>query len=230
MSAESRSFPQRIYQPEPGATQIVLIRHGQSQPFTPERPFALVDGRGDPPLTELGHHQARSLAERLGGEAISAIYVSNLTRTGQTAAPLAERLRLSAVVEPDLAEVRLGEAEGGRLRQLVAEGDPLVARMRSVGDWGVIPGAETNAEVQLRTVGALGRIVARHPDELVAVVCHGGVIGSILSQVAGTSPFVFNGSRHTALSHLVSGPGGWVIRSFNDAGHVGPLTADHQLP
>ncbi|MFV0256908.1 MAG: histidine phosphatase family protein [Acidimicrobiales bacterium] len=230
MSAETTSFPQRIYQPEPGSTQIVLIRHGQSQPFNPEQPFPLVDGRGDPPLTDLGHDQARRLADRLHGEAFSAIYVSNLTRTGQTAAPLAGRLGLTAVVEPDLAEVRLGEAEGGRLRQLIAEGDPLAVRMRAVGDWGVIPGAETNAEVRRRTVGALDRIVTHHPDELVAVVCHGGVIGSILSRAAGSSPFLFNGSRHTALSHLVIGPGGWVIRSFNDAGHVGPLTEDHQLP
>ncbi|MDH3680575.1 MAG: histidine phosphatase family protein [Acidimicrobiia bacterium] len=230
MTERTPSFPQTLYQPEEGATQILLVRHGQSLPFVPGRPFELVDGHGDPHLSELGHYQAKLVGERLADEPIAAIYASSLTRTQQTAAPLAAELELPTVVEADLREVYLGEGEGGLLRQMSAEDHPAVLAMRAKREWSEIPGAETNAAFAARTVGALHRIASAHPGQLVAAFCHGGVIGAVLGFAAGVNPFTFNGSRHTAISHVVLNPSGWVIRSFNDGAHAGRLTADHQLP
>lgn len=68
-----KTYPQTFFQPEPGACQIVLVRHGQSQPFDPSSPFPLVDGQGDPPLSPLGRYQAECVAERLAVEPVSAI-------------------------------------------------------------------------------------------------------------------------------------------------------------
>src|SRR5690606_32785120 len=100
------SVPEELRQirfaPPPGSTQVVLVRHGESAPHVPGRPFALRDGHGDPPLSELGRWQAEQVGERLKDEAITAIYVSTLVRTHQTAAPLAAHLGLEPVVEPDL--------------------------------------------------------------------------------------------------------------------------------
>jgi probable phosphoglycerate mutase len=230
MAEATASFSQTLYQPEEGACQILLIRHGQSAPFTPGRPFELVSGHGDPHLTELGHYQAHLVGERLRAEPIKAIYASTLTRTSQTAAPLAAALDLETGIEHDLREVFLGQFEGGLLRQRSAEDHPAVVAMRASREWGEIPGAETNTELTRRTVGAVEQIASSHPDEMVAVFCHGGVIGAVLGHIAGVNPFTFNGSRHTAISHLVANPGGWVIRSFNDGAHAGQLTFDHQLP
>jgi probable phosphoglycerate mutase len=230
MSEPTTSYAQTLYQPEPGACQILLIRHGQSEPFVPGRPFPLIGGHGDPHLTNLGHYQAELVADRLGSEPIRAIYASNLTRTSQTAAPLARILRLETRIESDLREIYLGEFEGGLLRQRSAENHPAVTAMRAKGEWGELPGAETNAQFTRRTVAAVERIAASHADQLVAVFCHGGVIGSLLGHAAGVNPFTFNGSRHTAISHVVLNPSGWVIRAFNDGAHAGRLTTDHQLP
>lgn len=225
------SFPQLLFQAEPGACQILLIRHGQSAPFVPGQPFPLVDGHGDPPLTDLGHHQAELLAGRLVHEPISAIYVSTLTRTHQTAAPLAARLGLEPTVERDLREVHLGIGEGGLFRQMASENHPAVVAMRANREWGEIPGAESNREVQARTVGAIERIAAAHTDQMVAVVCHGGVIGAVVAHAVGAPPFAFHGARHTSISHLVVNPAGhderFILRSFNDGAHAGTLTADH---
>ena len=66
------------FAPPPGSTQVVLVRHGESAPHVPGRPFALRDGHGDPPLSELGRWQAEQVGERLKDEAITAIYVSTL--------------------------------------------------------------------------------------------------------------------------------------------------------
>jgi probable phosphoglycerate mutase len=234
--ALATTYAQQFYQPPGGATQVLLIRHGQSAPYDPSRPFDLVDGHGDPHLSQLGHHQARLVGQRLAGEPISAIYVSSLTRTHQTAAPLAERLGITPNVEPGLREVILGEGQGGRIRNMVATGHPLAAEMRATAEWGVIPGAETNRELTERTVGAVRRMVAAHPgDGLVAAFCHGGVIAAIVGYAMGVGALAFAGARHTSISHLVVEPPGhdpaqWTLRLFNDGSHAGTLTADVQLP
>ncbi len=228
MTEETPSYPQTLYQPEPGASQVVLVRHGQSAPYIPGQRFDLVDGHGDPHLTDLGHHQARLVGRRLAVEPITAVYASTLTRTQQTAAPLAEHLGLTPGIDADLREVFLGEGEGGHLRQMVAEEHPAAQAYRAKQEWGEIPGAETNAELMARTMGAVERIADTHVEEMAAVFCHGGVIGAVVGAIVGVNPFTFNGSRHTAIAHLVRNPGaGWVVRSFNDGAHAGLLTVDH---
>src|SRR5690606_7915241 len=87
--------------------------------------------------------QAERVGERLAEETIHAIYVTTLQRTAQTAAPLAKRLGITPVVEPDLREVFLGEWEGGVLRQKAAVLDPLYVKVQEQEDWGLIPGAES---------------------------------------------------------------------------------------
>lgn len=225
-----KTYPQTFFQPEPGSCQIILVRHGQSAAFDPTSPFPLVAGQGDPPLSPLGRHQADLVAERLAAEPISAIYVTSLQRTHQTAEPLAGRLGLEPQVEADLREIHLGQGEGGRFRQMVAEEHPAAVAMRADREWGRIPGAESNATFTRRTADAIHRIADRHPDELVVAVCHGGTIGALVAHAAGVNPFTFNGSRNGALSHLVVTQEAWVIRAFNDAAHVGLLTADTEPP
>lgn len=234
-SAEAQSFPQNFYQPESDATQILFVRHGQSAPFIPGQPFPLVDGHGDPPLSQRGLHQAELLADRLAGEGIDAIYVSTLTRTHQTAAPLAERLGLEPIVEPDFREVYLGEAEGGLLRQRLVEGDPVAVKVAETGEWGLLAGAERSEDLAARCVGAARRVAENHRGQLVLVVCHGGVIAALLGYCARCNPTVFRGARHTSINHVVieppgDDPAGWTLRSYNDGAHAGTLTGDFDPP
>ncbi len=147
-----KTYPQTEFSPPPGSTRLVLIRHGQSVPLVGNETFALVGGHGDPHLSPRGVMQAERVAERLLGEHISAIYASSLTRTQQTAAPLATRCELEVRIEPDLREVLLGVGEGGRFRIMVEEEHPAVAAVRASKDWGEIPGAETNLELTDRVV------------------------------------------------------------------------------
>lgn len=212
---------------------MLLIRHGQSQAFNPASPFALVDGHGDPPLSALGEHQAKLVGQRLADEPVAAIYVSSLTRTHQTAAPLADRLGIAPLVEPDLREVFLGVGEGGRFREMAANDHPAAIALRTKAEWGEVPGAETNQQLTDRTVGAVRRIAATHPDQLVAAFCHGGVIAAVLGYTMGVNAMAFNGARHTSISHLVveppaNDPAHWTLRLFNDGGHSGSLTGDHR--
>ncbi len=225
-----KSHPQGFFEPAPGACQILLVRHGQSAPFVEGQPFELVDGQGNPPLSPKGEWQANQVGERLADEPIDAIYATSLQRTSQTAAPLAKRLGLDITIEPDLREVHLGEGEGGLFRQMASEGHPAALAMRQKQEWSEIPGAESNKQLAERCVRALTGIAERHPDQLVAVFCHGGVVSALLGHAIGRQDFTFGGCRNGSISHLVIGETGWIIRTFNDGGHVGPLTADPEPP
>ncbi len=230
----SSTYPQTFFQAPDGACQILLVRHGQSAPYDPQQPFPLVDGHGDPPLSPLGQLQASLVARRLVDEPISAVYQTTLVRTHQTAAPLAEQLGLTPTVEPDLREVFLGVAEGGRLREMIATGHPDVMAMRKTKEWGALPGAETNQQLTERTVSAVRRLARHHPGELIAAFCHGGVISAVLGYALGAHPMAFRGARHTSINHIVVGPDvtdpeSWNVRTFNDGAHAGSLLGDADI-
>lgn len=202
---------------------MLLVRHGESAPTVHGVPVPLTDGHGDPPLAPEGREQAERVADRLVDQRIDAIYVTTLCRTVQTAAPLAARIGLEPVVEPDLREVFLGEWESGLFRQRVAEMDPIAIRMFTEERWDLIPGGEPADEFSGRVERGLARIVAAHPDQRVAVFAHGGVIGEAVRQaVGGSRPFAFVGSDNGAISHLVAVDGHWTLRRFNDTSHLKP--------
>ncbi len=199
---------------------LLLIRHGQSEAYVEGRPFPLIDGHGDPPLSALGRDQAGKVADRLAGAGIDAIYVTTLCRTAQTAAPLAERLGLAPVVEADLREVHLGEWEGGLYRKMVAEFHPIAQRMFAEERWDVIPGAEALVSFDGRVRAAIGRLAAAHPSQRVAVFTHGGVIGQALALASGSRPFAFNTADNASISRLIVTADRWFVRSFNDTAHL----------
>ena len=217
---EPPAFRQHRFQPPPGATDILLIRHGQSQAYVDGRPFALVDGQGDPPLSAEGEEQARRVGVRLASAGVQAIYVSTMRRTGQSAAPLASKLGLTPSVDAALREVLLGAWEGGVFRKNVAEGHPIALRMVAEERWDVIPGAEPTDAFVGRVRGAIERIAAAHPGERVAVFTHGGWIGQALALATGSRPFAFTGADNASISRLVITPERWIVRGYNDAAHL----------
>jgi probable phosphoglycerate mutase len=221
--AASRQFRQHRFAPGSGACEILLVRHGESAPFVDGQPFPLVDGHSDPPLHDPdGLDQAERVAERLiaTGERIAAVYVTTLTRTKQTAAPLVARLGMEARVEPDLREVFLGDWEGGLYRRKVADQDPIALAMFEHERWDVIPNGEPADRFERRVRHAIERIAGAHPDELVVAVVHGGVIGQVMNIAAGTTGFRFNGADNASIHHIVVDGDRWIIRCFNDTSHL----------
>ena len=222
---ESRQYRQSRFTRPAGACEIILVRHGESQPADPDRPLPLVDGHGDPPLHEPdGVDQAERACRRLidSGEDFAAVYVTPLQRTLQTARVLLDHLGVEPVVEPDLREVFLGDWEGGEFRKRAADRDPVILEMWEKGTWEVVPGAEPSADFSARVRRGVRRIAEKHPDETVAVFSHGGVIGQIMTEATGAHGFAFTGSDNCGISHIVVTPDRWFVRAWNDTGHLGP--------
>lgn len=224
---EPKVYAQTPWQRPPGTCEVVLVRHGASQSFVPGQPFPLVDGHGDPPLSEAGHAQAELVGHRLVREVPepAGVYVSTLCRTSQTAEPYLRLLgaTVTAAVEADLREVLLGEWEGGEFRVKVAEGHPIALRMFAEQRWDVIPGAEAADALEARVRGVLARITERHAEDPNPVVCfsHGALIAEIARLATGAAPFTFLQMENTSISRFVVGLDGSLrLRSLNDTGHL----------
>jgi 2,3-bisphosphoglycerate-dependent phosphoglycerate mutase len=215
-----RTFSQRPYAGPPGSTELFLVRHGASADSVEGETFELVEGQGDPPLSDIGRHQAELVAQRLATEPFDGLYVSTLQRTAQTAAPLVARTGLTAVTDADLREIFLGEWEGGLLRQKIHDGDPLFDQVWREQRWDVIPGAESRQVFGGRLRRALERIATTHPGGRVLVFSHGAAIGEILAQASGSAPFAFLNADNASISRLVMTPVRWIVRSYNDTAHL----------
>jgi 2,3-bisphosphoglycerate-dependent phosphoglycerate mutase len=218
----AKRYPQHAFVPPPGATEIIMVRHGASADAIPGVQFDLVDGHGDPPLSPVGKEQARAVADRLAGEPLDALFVTGLTRTVQTAAPLAERLGIEPVTITDLREVKLGDWEGGEFRIRARNFDPIAVRAVAEERWDVIPGAETMETLAERVRRGIDAILEQTgPDRRAAAVLHGGIIGEVCRQATDSRPFAFVHSDNCSLTRLVVLPDGRrLLRTFNDTAHL----------
>jgi probable phosphoglycerate mutase len=218
----AKQYPQEDYSRPPGSIEVVLIRHGASEAAVEDQPFELLEGQADPSLSEAGQRQAWAVAAHLAGEPLTALFVTPLRRTAQTAAPLAQLTGLEPVVVPELREVHLGELDGGAFRIAVRRRDPIVREVFTRERWDVIPGAETMEAFAARTRAGLARVVAgAEPGASVAAVVHGGVIGELCRQASDSRPVAFVHADNGSLSRLVLlAEGLWWVRTFNEGGHL----------
>ncbi|HMJ33442.1 MAG TPA: histidine phosphatase family protein [Baekduia sp.] len=219
----SETYPQRAWALPDHATEVLLVRHGASQAAVEGESFEMLEGHGNPPLAPEGEAQAQAVAARLAADPPDALFITNLQRTAQTAAPLVEATGLEPVVVPELAEVILGEWEGGEMRVRAAKGDPLFGRVFEEQRWDVIPGAEPmEAFAERVRVGFLKVVEQTGAGRVAAAVVHGGVIGELCRQATSAPALTFVHSENTSISRIVVfGDGRWLLRSFNDTAHLG---------
>lgn len=195
--------------------ELILIRHA-----LPVR-MEVTEGTADPHLDERGHAQARLLAEFLAGEQVDALYSSPMRRARETAQHVAERLGLAAVVEDDIAENDRAGSSYVPTEELKAAGDPRWREGASAAEWS--PDHEPLEVFHERIMAGLERIVAAHPGQRVAVVCHGGVIMRYTSTILG-QPWEQTGffvPYYTSISRVVASRGGHrSIVSLNESAHL----------
>ena len=213
--------PQQRYRMPSGAKQLILVRHGSTDLENAER--IVLDGLdiSNPVLLPEGHEQAQAVARRLSAEPVSAIFVTPLHRTHQTAEPLAALTGLGLTVIPELREVHMGDWEHG-FHVHATSGNELLGRMFAEETWDVVPNAEPMAAVSARVRAGIQRVAEiLAPDSSGVIFAHGGTIAEICRQAARSSPFAFFGPDNTSISRIiVHGDGHWTLRCFNDVAHL----------
>lgn len=216
-------YRQRRFALPGDATQIILVRHGASEPVFPGQRHELTpDGWGDPALAPEGLEQAVAVTRRLEREPIDAIFVTPLRRTQQTAASTVERTGIQPVVVPELTEVHLGEWEGGEYRVRVHEGDPVAMEVLLEERYDIIPGAEKAEDFAARVRSGIEQIVATvGGGRTAAAFVHGGVIGEICRLTTDCRPFAFSFAENCSLTRLVVlADGRWLLRGYNETTHL----------
>jgi 2,3-bisphosphoglycerate-dependent phosphoglycerate mutase len=156
-------------------TELVLIRHGETD-MNRELRF---QGHVNVGLNAIGHEQARRLAARMAGEKADAVYVSDLLRARQTAAPIAGELALQPVPESGLREQHFGRVDGMRVDDIQRHHPEAWAGWLRFEEDFAMPEGESTRVFHARVMEAVQRVVASHPEQTVVVVTHGGVLDMI---------------------------------------------------
>lgn len=189
--------------------ELLLIRH--ALPVRIDEGAAT--GPADPSLSPLGHAQAEALSDWLHGEGVDALWSSPMRRARETANPVARRLHLELVVDDGLAEFDREANSYIPIEELKAAGDPR---------WYEVP--EQPAHFRTVVVDAIERVVAAHPRQRVAIVCHGGVINAYAGHVLGIADPLFFLPTYTSISRvLAASTGQRSIGSLNEASHLRSL-------
>ncbi|MGC5627077.1 histidine phosphatase family protein [Georgenia sp. Z1344] len=203
--------------------RLILVRHGQTDSNVIH---ALDTEAPGADLTELGRRQAEALVAELGEEDIESMWVSNLVRTHQTAAPLAGALGLTPIEREGLREIRAGDLE-------MANGDAEVRTyLEGIMAWTVdpdsrMPGAETGREVKERYDAVVAEIVATG-QETAMIVSHGAVIVSwAASTVEVPREFLGRSISNTGVVIIEGDPtDGWQLVRWESRALGGPSVSD----
>ena len=150
-------------------TELILIRHGNA-----------VRVNGDyfhAPLTSLGQEQAAQTGRYFSAPEnhLDGIYSSPLRRTQETAKIIGAKIGLDPELRPGVQEVMFFETPALVILEILSIFDPvedyLDARVGMSIRW----------PIEGRVSAVLLDILAKHPNQRVAVVAHAGVISAALS-------------------------------------------------
>ncbi|KAF2488131.1 phosphoglycerate mutase [Neohortaea acidophila] len=167
----------------PGKLNLLFVRHGETQ----DNIDKVLQGWRDTDLTENGHNDAQTVAGKVKGQPIDAVYHSPLKRIKQTIAPiLKDHPDAPTTEDPDLRGQGMGELEGGSY-DLVDMSNPRSANGK--------PGVELFDDFLRRLLRAMARIVGTQAPKVggggggertVVVATHGVCITSIFKCLEGT--------------------------------------------
>jgi len=211
------------------AAELFLIRHADAIPEEDEIiPSGIYD---DLPLSRTGRQQARALTERLSGVSFDAIYSSPLRRCLETAAPLAERLGMTAIIAEGLKEIKLGNLRPlpkdsqknlATLTKALQERQLDIVRVAGeTGHWDGIPDSEQSVAFRSRVVETVDEIVSKYIGQRVLVFAHGGVINAYIAEVLGLQKDFFFPAANTSISIVrAASTKHRVLYVLNDIGHI----------
>jgi 2,3-bisphosphoglycerate-dependent phosphoglycerate mutase len=156
----------------PLATNVLLIRHGQSK-GNAERRFG---GHTATPLSGRGHKQAEATAHCLKSESLTAIYSSDLARAIETARPLSKMTGLPINGTNAFRERSVGVMEGLTFEDAAQQHPEQYAALLQRDFEHVLTGGESYRQLLDRAVQKLDEVIAEHRGGKIAVFSHTGTI------------------------------------------------------
>jgi probable phosphoglycerate mutase len=199
-------------------TRVLAVRHGETDWNVENR----IQGQLDVPLNALGRWQAQRLALAMSGEAIDAIYTSDLRRTVETAVPTARGRGIEYVTERGLRERGFGVFEGLTFTEIEQRWPEQSARWRRREPEFGAEGGETLNEFYARSVAMTTRLATAHPGQTILIVTHGGVLDCLYraaSRVALDAPRSWQ-IGNAGINRLLYTPQGFTLIGWSDDHHL----------
>jgi broad specificity phosphatase PhoE len=163
--------------------RLLLVRHAESTGNAKR----VLQGELDFGLSNRGREQSALLADRLARVRIDAIFSSSMRRAVETAKIVAAELGIDITKRADLVERKMGRL-AGLTGPEIRERFPEYVQARREGRQHPIEGLEPDDALHQRVTTCLNAIISAHPGRCVAVVTHGGVIGTFTRSVLNIGP------------------------------------------
>jgi probable phosphoglycerate mutase len=203
-------------------TTLLVIRHGETVWNIEHR----YQGHGDSPLTETGRSQVSALGRRMRGLPFDTLISSDLGRTRETAAIIADYTGHAVALDSRLRERNYGVLEGLTVSEIKAAHPAVLDRLNTDDPDYVVPQGESHRQHYQRNIAFIEELLAQKSGAKVAVVAHGGVLESIFRYVAHMpleQPrcFISPNASLTVITHgNFYGTSRWVIETWGDVGHL----------
>lgn len=212
------------------STTLVLVRHGQ----TVHNAEGRITGWTDSPLSEAGLAQAASVARHVAARyALDRVYSSPLRRARDTAEAIARLAGLRPILRDGLKEINFGRFENLTKAEILDLYPEAAASWRAPADPSfTYPEGESLRDFFDRVIGAFREIVKESLGLTVAVVAHGGVLGSYLAHVFEGQPLLWRKyiPRNCAVTEIHAADGRLSVICFNDWAFLGAAEVDLKPP
>jgi broad specificity phosphatase PhoE len=195
--------------------RLILIRHGQTASNVEGK---LDTGIPGPGLTPLGTAQAAAIPSALEGESIEVLVASDMLRTQETIAPLAEATGLEVLVRGGIREISAGYLE------MRNDEEAVELYLDTVMAWAdgdfepFITGGEHGRDAMARFDEVVGEI-ARTGVDTAVFVSHGAMIRTWAAWVSSNVDADYAGDHglsNTAIVVLEGSPEhGWVTLTWS---------------
>jgi len=206
--------------------KLFLVRHGQTD-WNILRRF---QGQSDIPLNEVGQKQAMALADRLSTQHIDTLYFSDLQRTHETANIISSLSGCKPELHPDphLREINFGDWEGLTYNEIKEKYPDALAERENDIYKNAPPNGETLEQLCTRVRTILDELYAKHKDQVVLIVSHGGVLQILLCLALNLKPtmywqFHLSTASLSEVAFYPKGDGA-ILNLLNDICHLEKLT------
>lgn len=154
------------------ATTLFLVRHGETE----WNALGKFQGCIDIELSEEGIFQANLLKEKVQNS-FDYIYSSPLKRALDTANIICSNKNIKPKVEPNLREINFGEWEGLTPKEIEELYPENFIKWKSDELTAPICGGDLSLKLaSVRALKAILKIINKHKNKKIIIVCHGGII------------------------------------------------------
>ncbi len=209
----------------PFATNVLLIRHGQSK-GNAERRFG---GHTATPLSARGHRQAELTARILKSESLTAIYSSDLARAIETARPLSNLTGLPIHGTNAFRERSVGVMEGLTFEAAAQQHPEQYAALLRRDFEHVLTGGESYRQLLDRARQKLDDIIEQNRGGKIAVFSHTGTICILALHLMGALDApelkpVWISSANCGITRFELREDGFVrVLNVNDTSHLSAI-------